>query len=383
MIPPQLTRVTRALPFRGGGGIFTKTIQTSTEPFKVLFFGRDEFSCLVLKELHASRDVWQSLDIATQPDMKVGRRGSKLSVSPLKVLGEEYRLPVHTIPPDKPSFRHWQLPPPFIPTPSPDPTHLLITASFGRILPKRMLDVFAPSRRLNVHPSLLPSYRGPAPMQHALINGEKKTGVSVIGMTEYKKGIDTGEIWREAEFPITEDTDFPSLRDQLGVIGGRLLVSVMRDMLAGTAKAVPQREDPSAPRAPLITAQDALVDPSSMTSEEVVRRHRAISHQKPLFAYLQTGRTLQLHDVKSRKSSPDELGRLVLSEAGYAIFYPPSRALLVRCANDTLLEVSRVKQQDRSLITAKEWWNGVTPDMRAVRGADSGPVVLTARETAT
>lgn len=51
-----------------------------------------------------------------------------------------------------------------------------------------------------MHPSLLPSYRGPAPMQHALINGETKTGVSVIGMTEYKKGIDTGDIWREAEF---------------------------------------------------------------------------------------------------------------------------------------------------------------------------------------
>lgn len=70
-----------------------------------------------------------------------------------------------------------------------------MTASFGRILPNSLLDLFLPGRRLNVHPSLLPMYRGPAPIQRALMDGKKETGVCVIEMMEKKKGIDAGEIW--------------------------------------------------------------------------------------------------------------------------------------------------------------------------------------------
>ena len=79
---------------------------------------------------------------------------------------------------------------------TPSPHHLLVTASFGRILPNPLLNLFLPTRRLNVHPSLLPAYRGAAPIQHALIDGQRETGVCVIEMTERKKGIDSGAIWR-------------------------------------------------------------------------------------------------------------------------------------------------------------------------------------------
>ena len=77
----------------------------------------------------------------------------------------------------------------------PDPRHLLITASFGRILPASILHLFVPGRRLNVHPSLLPAYRGAAPIQRALMNGEPETGVCIIEMMERKRGIDAGGIW--------------------------------------------------------------------------------------------------------------------------------------------------------------------------------------------
>lgn len=73
---------------------------------------------------------------------------------------------------------------------------LLVTASFGRILRKGQLELFSPGRRLNVHPSLLPRYRGPAPIQHALLGGEKETGVCVIEMLKIKDGaVDSGDIW--------------------------------------------------------------------------------------------------------------------------------------------------------------------------------------------
>jgi methionyl-tRNA formyltransferase len=80
--------------------------------------------------------------------------------------------------------------------PSAKSNQVLITASFGRILRKGQLELFSPGRRLNVHPSLLPHYRGPAPIQHALLNGEKETGVCVVEMLKVKAGaIDSGDIW--------------------------------------------------------------------------------------------------------------------------------------------------------------------------------------------
>jgi methionyl-tRNA formyltransferase len=73
--------------------------------------------------------------------------------------------------------------------------HLLITASFGRILPDSFLELFPPKQRLNIHPSILPAYRGAAPIQHAIMNGERMTGVCVVGMLAKAKGIDAGRIW--------------------------------------------------------------------------------------------------------------------------------------------------------------------------------------------
>ena len=72
---------------------------------------------------------------------------------------------------------------------------MIVTASFGHILPKRILELFLPSRRLNVHPSLLPQYRGAAPLQHTIMYGLKDTGVSVVEMLERSNGIDAGALW--------------------------------------------------------------------------------------------------------------------------------------------------------------------------------------------
>lgn len=129
---------------------------------------------------------------------------------------------MHTIPHERSDFKHFkvsvqrtqlthnigltpsyiQVPPPFLldetasgSSHQPPSEHLLVTASFGRILPNSLLTNFLPSRRVNVHPSLLPAYRGASPIQYALMNGERETGVCVIEMTERKKGIDSGAIW--------------------------------------------------------------------------------------------------------------------------------------------------------------------------------------------
>ncbi|KAI0332831.1 Formyltransferase [Cubamyces sp. BRFM 1775] len=352
---------------------------TGTDPFKVLFFGRDEFSCGVFQQLYEAKDVWQDLQIVTQPDAKTGRRGSKLSISPLKLLAEDKGIQVHTIPRERSEFKNFEAPAPFLPSdtqvdPSYEPPsdHLLVTASFGRILPNSLLNLFLPSRRVNVHPSLLPAYRGAAPIQYAIMDGQRETGVCVIEMSERKKGIDCGAMWGCRRMEIPDGAVFPTLRDELAILGGQLLVSTLRDMLAGKDTRTPQVSDPNAPRAPLITFKDSAVDFKAMTAEEIVRRHRGISHQKPMTTLLKTQRTLQLHDPFVFVNPPSEVTEQ-LSAEGTAMFHPPSKALVIRCANGTYLSVPMVRQQDRHILKAKEWWNGVKPEMRVVEGPH-GPI---------
>ena len=233
------------------------------ERFDILFLGRDEFSCSVLKELHVAKgmahftcgvarfyggytlkDVWQSIALVTHPDHRTGRRGNRLSICALdqsttgstcactchlttwsstfeiagaragpgdtldtlgkigiQALGRKLFCRGRTIlSADQLIMAGYTQPPaPFVASsgePNPKSNHVLVTASFGRILRKGQLELFSPGRRLNVHPSLLPHYRGPAPIQHALLNGEKETGVCVIEMLKMKDGaVDSGDIW--------------------------------------------------------------------------------------------------------------------------------------------------------------------------------------------
>ncbi|KAH9833243.1 Formyltransferase [Rhodofomes roseus] len=360
-----------------GVGARTYSQAPAHDPFKILYLGRDEFSCSVLEELLKAKDVWQELAIVTTPDTRVGRRGEKLAVSPLKVFGQQLDLPVHFIPSGKGKdvLKTWQLPPPWsLQGATPSPSHIIVTASFGRILPNSVLDLFLPNRRLNVHPSLLPAYRGAAPIQHVILDGQKETGVCIVEMMERAKGLDAGAIWGQEQVAVPKDATYANLRDTLAPVGGRLLVSVLRDMLSGKATSKPQAEDPTTPRAPLINLEDAVIDFESMTAEQIARRSRAISHQRPVVTSLKNRRTLQLHSVTAVTDAADVLEEQ-LTTVGTAIYHRPTDSLLVRCASDTVLSVQKVKQQDRNLLAAREWWNGVRPGLRQVEG-DTGPVLF-------
>lgn len=120
-------------------------------------------------------------------------------LAPLKLLAEKHKLRCDHIPPKRMMIspeKPWRPGPPFNVRPDENNSnHLLVTASFGRILPDSLLELFPKGQRLNVHPSLLPAYRGPAPIQHAIMNGDMETGVCVIEMLKRGGGIDTGEIW--------------------------------------------------------------------------------------------------------------------------------------------------------------------------------------------
>ncbi|TFY65384.1 hypothetical protein EVG20_g5613 [Dentipellis fragilis] len=259
----------------------------------------------------------------------------------------------------------------------PPQSHLLVTASFGRILPSSLLSQFAPGRRLNVHPSLLPSYRGPAPIQHALLNGDTQTGVCVIEMLPFSRskdatgGIDAGEVWAREEAAIPEGAAFPALREILARKGGDLLADTLRRMLAGDVSSTPQSllpaSDPRAHARTIIPA-DALVDFTRMTAETIVRRHRAIAHHKPLTAMLHTvvdgaSRAVQLLAPSISSDTNAFAEGAVPGTATYK-----DRTILVRCAEGSVLSVPVLKTEGKREAQGKEWWNGVPEVWKVERG---------------
>ncbi|KAK0192944.1 formyl transferase [Armillaria mellea] len=327
-----------------------RRFSSAREKFKILFLGGEDFSCIVLKELFGAQDVWSTLEIATNPDERVGRRGSKLSVSLLKVLGESLGIPVHLIPHEKSAFKHWVPPVPF--SGGVSPNNLLITASFGRIISSSFLDRFSPTRRLNVHPSLLPRLRGPAPIQHAILNGDSETGVSIISMLKRQEGIDAGDVGAVAQ-AIAPNATYFELQDMSALQGGKLLVSVLRDMIAGTAKATPQIGETS--HAPLITYDDSVIDFTTMSAESIARRYQAMGHQRPITVYALDGCTIQLGSPSVEHNPPS----FVRNEPGVSCLHRSKGAILVRCIDHSVLSIPRMKPEGSRWGTGKDWWNGV------------------------
>ena len=158
--------------------------------FRVIFMGTPEFAVPCLAALYENCDV---IGVVTQPDKPRGR-GQKLVPSPVKAWAEAHGLPVWQ--PKKIKEEAFTA---FLEEQKPD---LMVVVAFGQILSQRILDI-PPYGCINVHGSLLPRYRGAAPMQWCVIDGEKKTGVTTMFMDA---GLDTGDMLLKAEFPIGPDT---------------------------------------------------------------------------------------------------------------------------------------------------------------------------------
>ena len=168
---------------------------------------------------------------------------------------------------------------------SPD---LIISAAYGKILPKNILNI--PNKGcLNVHGSLLPKYRGAAPVQWAIYNGDDKTGVTLMHMDD---GIDTGDIISVAETPITLDMNAAILMDELSTLGTELLIKTLPGYLSGKIIATPQ-EHSEATYAPMITKEQGRID-WSRSAMEIHNQIRAFSIWPAAYTTYK-GRTLKIH----------------------------------------------------------------------------------------
>ena len=222
--------------------------------------GTPDFAVPSLEALLKSGD--QVVGVVTQPDRPKGR-GQEVIPSPIKVVcqreGISMLQPLKMKAPEfMATLRHWE----------PD---VIVVAAFGRILPPAILEL-PPRGCINVHGSLLPKYRGAGPVQWAVINGERETGITTMMMDE---GMDTGDMLLQERVEIRPDDTAGTLALRLAEVGGRLLVETLRQLKAGTLS--PQPQDPSlATMAPLLKKEDGLID-WTLPAQDITNRVRGLS----------------------------------------------------------------------------------------------------------
>jgi methionyl-tRNA formyltransferase len=212
---------------------------------RIVFFGTPDFAATILEGL-LDENKWQLAAVYTQPDRPVGR-SKTLQASKVKELALKHDLPVYQ--PESLQDKDVILQ---LKNLQPD---LLIVAAYGLLLPQAVLDV-APKGALNVHASLLPKYRGAAPIQQAILNGEQVSGATIMQM---EKGLDSGPILLQRALAIGLEDTAQSLHDQLAQLGARLLVQTISRLQEGSIVPIAQ-EDSLATYAPKLQKSDGQID---------------------------------------------------------------------------------------------------------------------------
>ncbi len=210
---------------------------------RIVFMGTPDLAATVLEKLVEKE--YEVVLCVTQPDKPVGRK-MILTAPPAKEMAQKYDIPVW-----QPGSLRTPEALEYLTTFAPD---LIITAAYGKILPQSMLDL-PKYGAINVHGSLLPKYRGAAPVQWAILNLDEKTGVTIMKMDA---GMDTGDILTQREVVINERMHTPELMDELARVGADLLVETLPDYLSGKITSIPQNNDEATVSPPINKEQGKI-----------------------------------------------------------------------------------------------------------------------------
>ncbi|MBQ5331489.1 MAG: methionyl-tRNA formyltransferase [Oscillospiraceae bacterium] len=269
----------------------------------IVFMGTPDFAAHSMKALiDAGHNVQAAF---TQPDRPKGR-GNKVTPPPVKVMALENGIPVYQ-PLSVKSGEDAEMSLKVLKELSPD---VIVAAAYGKILPPALLTL-PKYGCINVHGSLLPTYRGAAPVQRCLINGEKETGITVMQMAE---GMDTGDMLLKESTPIDPEETFDELMERLGIMGGKLLVKALENI----DTLVPEAQDESlATYAPMITKDMALID-FSKTALEVHDLIRGLSSNPGAYFMLGEKRIKVYRSTVCEKIFDAEPG-LVVNKSDFTI----------------------------------------------------------------
>jgi len=264
--------------------------------WRIVFFGTPSFAVPTLKTLLEGAD--EVIAVVTQPDRKKGR-GQKVSSSPVKEVVSQYEDEISLFQPDKVReeiFRE------SLRKLGPD---LFVVIAYGQILPRSLLDI-PRHGAINVHASLLPKYRGAAPIAWAILKGEASTGVTIMKMDE---GMDTGDILLQKDIPIGDEETAETLHDKLASMGGPLLSEALAKIKRGEISALPQ-DHCQATYAPPLRKEDGRID-WMREAKEIRRQVRAFNPWPGAYTLFE-GQFLKIYagEVREGKSG-GEAGKIL------------------------------------------------------------------------
>ncbi|MBR5314501.1 MAG: methionyl-tRNA formyltransferase [Clostridia bacterium] len=266
---------------------------------RILFMGTPDFAKVCFESLLTTEN--EIIGVVTQPDKPKGR-GYALMPPPVKVSALENNIPVYqpeTLRDEAFATLLAELDP-----------ELIVVVAYGKILPKNVLD-YPKFGCINVHGSLLPKYRGAAPIQRALIDGEKTTGITTMYMAE---GLDTGDMIEMFEIAIRPEDNFETLHDKLADLGAYALMSTVKVIASGNVKRYKQ-DDSKSTYAKKIEKADCLVD-FSKSAEEIHNLIRGTSPFPLSFAFLNGKMIKFTSSFLTEKTSKECAGKVVSLEKG-------------------------------------------------------------------
>src|SRR5215470_13979662 len=299
---------------------------------RLLFCGTPAFAVPTLKHLLA-RSEFNVLAVISQPDRPRGR-GHQLSVSPVMEVALAAHLPVHQ--PEKIRAPEVQ---DLLERLAPD---IIVIIAYGQIIPARLLTI-PRFGWINLHASLLPRYRGAAPINWAIAKGESVTGNTTMRIDA---GMDTGEMLLRQELPIGPDETAPELAARLSTAGADLMFDTLRGL--STGRITPQPQDHSAATlAPMLNREDGLID-WKRPAQEIYNRMRAFTPWPGAYSEFR-GQLCHLSGRAASKHMPDTVPGQILLEAGN---------VYAACGAATAFQVAHVKLEGRKQVSASEFANG-------------------------
>lgn len=245
---------------------------------RVIFMGTPEFSVPTLEALIAHYDV---IGVVTQPDKRKGR-GKAMACPPVKETALKHNISVY-----QPVKVREEA---FVETLKELEPDVIVVVAFGQILPESILNI-PKYGCINVHASLLPKYRGAAPIQWAVINGEKETGITTMYMA---KGLDTGDMIDKIVIPVEPKETGETLHDKLSAAGGKLILETLAKLEAGTAVRIPQNDAESS-YAGMLTKELGEID-WTKSAAAIERLIRGLNSWPSAYTHM-NGKTLKIWDA--------------------------------------------------------------------------------------
>jgi len=254
---------------------------------RIIFMGTPDFSNQVILELIENK--YNIISVYTQPDKKVGRK-QEIQKSPVKITAEKNNIPIFQPLKLREEIEN-------IRKLHPD---LIIVAAYGKIIPQEILDI-PKFKCINIHPSLLPKYRGASPLQNTLLNGEKETGTTIMLMAQE---VDAGDILAQEKTKILPEERLPEFSQRMSNLSAKLLIKILPDWVNG--KINPQKQDDSkATFCQMLDKKDGQINWNE-SAQEIFNRYRAFYPWPGIFTFWKEKR-LRLTEIElSKKDYSDK-----------------------------------------------------------------------------